>query len=314
MSNSLERLLRRDPDTAAMVAGLLVALPGPIALCAPDGSLLAGRAPTAGARRYQLHDGEELVGWAAGPPAARVLATVVERLVVADQAKRCLAREALERYRELNLLYDLAESLGASLEVGATAQAVLREARRVIAVGGGALLLSAESADELVVVAASAIDFRHGPPSLTSGIVGAVVQNRRAELVSSVATDPRSAAAEQAFAALICAPITTKRRVLGVLLIASTTAASYNAGDLRLLQAVAALAAPALDAALVHTQTLQEAAEQQRQLERQIEALRAVDRAQLALCAEPIVASEYFLALRAQSRNLRGLLDKAGEA
>ena len=107
--------------------------------------------------------------------------------------KRALAREALDRYRELNLIYDLADTIGASLEVDAVARVAITEASGLPSGGRGFVLLrSGDDPDRLV--AASADDASPIPAaSATDGILGAVLTGD-AEIVNDVAGDPRSTA------------------------------------------------------------------------------------------------------------------------
>jgi hypothetical protein len=56
--------------------------------------------------------------------------------------RREVANEALDRYREINLMYRVSETIGALLDVEKIPQMVLDESRRVIRANSGIVLLS----------------------------------------------------------------------------------------------------------------------------------------------------------------------------
>ena len=73
--------------------------------------------------------------------AAVSIAAVLAYAGARETDKRSLAREALDRYRELNLIYDLADQIGAVLETDAIAGVAIAEASRLPSGGTGFLLL-----------------------------------------------------------------------------------------------------------------------------------------------------------------------------
>ena len=81
------------------------------------------------------------VGWVEGPRPASAIAAVVAYAAAREADKRALSREALDRYRELNLIYDLAEQIGATLEIDAVAAVAVEEASRLPTGGEGFIVL-----------------------------------------------------------------------------------------------------------------------------------------------------------------------------
>ena len=83
-----------------------------------DGAIIldrqAGAAPAdAPVDRHPIMVEGATVGWVEGPRPAGAIAAVLSYACAREKDKRALAREALDRYRELNLIYDLAEQIGA---------------------------------------------------------------------------------------------------------------------------------------------------------------------------------------------------------
>ena len=84
------------------------------------------------------------------------------------------------------------------------------------------------------------------------GILGAIAASAIAEEVNDVDTDPRSTPAERTLASLICAPVVARGRTIGVLGAGSSSRIEYQAADLKLIAAIAAIVGPALEQARVH--------------------------------------------------------------
>ena len=78
------------------------------------------------------------------------------------------------------------------------------------------------------------------------GILGAVLASAVAEEVNDVRADGAPTAAESGLASVVAAPLVARGRTLGLLGAASTTPIAYQAADLKLVAAIAAIAGPAL--------------------------------------------------------------------
>lgn len=243
-SAELRRLVSRHRHVAPMLAVLLAATNARVTISDAAGEVIldrqAGSAPPdAPLDRHPIKVEGATVGWVEGPRPAGAIAAVLSYAAARETDKRALAREALDRYRELNLIYDLAEQIGATLEVDAVAAVAITEAGRLPSGGEGFLVL------------------RDGPEAdqLTSGILGAIAAGEP-EIVNDVAGDPRATSTERVSASLVAAPLLVRGERLGVIGTRSATPVEYHASDLKLLIAIASLAAPTLDQAATHESVL----------------------------------------------------------
>jgi len=222
-----------------------------------EGSGPAGTITTDGQRFPILLEGQA-VGWVEGQRVAAAVAAVLGYAAAREHDKRSLAQEALERYRELNLIYDLADQIGATLEIPAVAAVAVREAGRMPSGGTGFLLLrTARGGLEPTGDAAAPPDCLAAARA-GAGILGSVLEGE-AEIVNDVAADPRSTPAERSIASLIAAPLKVRGERIGVVGAWSDQPIEYRAADLKVLTAIAALAAPTIDQARAHEAVLRTA-------------------------------------------------------
>jgi putative methionine-R-sulfoxide reductase with GAF domain len=245
MEPDLARLIVRHRHVAPMLSALLTGMNAGVRISDPDGVVIVEReGPGIGFEKFPITVDGRTVGWVEGDRAGRAIAAVLSYAIAREADKRSLAREALDRYRELNLVYELADRLSGELDLASVARTLVEEASRLPA-GGAGFLVIGDGGGELR--GPSGAD--SGPltrATVGQGIVGNVAASAVAEEVNDVAADPRATAGERAFAALIAAPVVSRGRTLGVLGAASRTPVEYQAADLKLLAAIAAIAGPAL--------------------------------------------------------------------
>jgi hypothetical protein len=254
MELDLARLVVRHRHVAPMLSALLSGTDAGIRISTPDGAVILEREGAGiGSERFPIAVEGETVGFVDGDRSARAIAAVLSYAVAREADKRSLAGEALDRYRELNLVYELADRLSGELAVEAVARIVIAEASRLPNGGSGFLLVS-DGDGTLRAVADGAGTFATpiAPVAAGTGIVGAVAAARIAEEVNDVGADPRATDGERSFASLVIAPVIARGRTIGILGAGTRTPADYQAADLKLLAAIAAITGPALAQAMTH--------------------------------------------------------------
>jgi len=248
-----KRLVVRHRHVAPMLSVLLAGTDARVVISDAEGAVIldrqSGAAPSdAPSGHHPITVEGETVGWVDGPRPAAAVASVLSYACSRELDKRALAREALDRYRELNLIYELADEIGATLEVDEVARVAVAEAGRLPTGGIGFLLLRdggvfvprPDDADEVLP---------GGDPE--HGILGAILAGD-GEIVNDVAADPRSTEAERRIASIVAVPLQVRGERIGVIGTVSREAMEFRASDLKVLGAIASLAAPTLDQAAVH--------------------------------------------------------------
>ncbi len=208
---------------------------------------------------YPIELSGEVLGWVRGGEGAKSVTKLLAYFAKTEQEKKQLAHEALDKYREITLLYNISQKLTACLDVKEVAKVVLDEAQRLIKSSRGSIRLLNSSTGELETLA----QFGQGgeePAKLKvgEGIVGQVIASGTGEIVNQVRSDPRKAADEIPVKSLIAVPLKTNDRAIGAISVSTVEAHSYAAGDLKLLTMLASQAASALENAILHESKLEE--------------------------------------------------------
>jgi len=249
----LRRLIVRHRHVAPMLSVLLAATDARVRISALDGETILDRdsrslPSDAPVERHPIVVEGKPVGWVEGPRPAGAVAAVLSYACSREADKRSLAAEALDRYRELNLIYDLAERIAGSPHLADVTAVAVAEAGRLPSGGVGFVLLATAETGLLTHHPAGA-DGRPFPDvPVGAGVLGSVFSGDP-EIVNDVATDPRAAGAERAIASLVAAPLSVEGVRLGLIGTASVEPLEFHAGDLKILTAIAALTAPAVSQA-----------------------------------------------------------------
>ena len=251
--SELRRLIVRHRHVAPMLSVLLAATDARVKITDIEGGVVLDRdsrtvPADAQSERHPIAVEGKTVGWVEGPRPAGAVASVLSYACSRETDKRSLASEALDRYRELNLIYDLAERIAGSPHLADVAEVAVGEAGRLPSGGVGFLLLEAPTQGRLTPhpLDADGALFPDQPAGL--GVVGAVFGGDP-EIVNDVASDPRASEAERQIASLVAAPLKVEGVRLGVIGTASKDPVDFQAGDLKVLTAIAALTAPAVSQA-----------------------------------------------------------------
>lgn len=256
---SLRQVLKRQ--AAGVVGDLMETMGNGLSVLSADGTTLLGRENGGGTQRVPVIVEGERLGWVCGDRGSHAMASLLALIARCEYERHELARETLQKYKEIHLFYRLSERLSNRLEVADVAGLVLDEARRTIPATNGSVMLLDSKSGALGIVAgfgdeqAYKVVFRPG-----IGIAGAVLVSGRAEIVNCARCDPRFLPAPGGGGgmALMCAPLQGKDRVRGVINMSHKEGFEYKAADLRILTALAFQAAAAIENAVLHERKIRQ--------------------------------------------------------
>lgn len=252
----LSRLLRKRATRTAL-AGMLEVLPGTLSVRAPNGSLLLGD-PSAEGPVVDIEYGDGSVGSVQGNHAAEA-AQLIGFAYQREAERRGLVAETLDRYKEITLLYDVAERLAACLDMRQVAETVLHEALKYLGGDGGVVLHKDRLSGRLVVLWSVGDEFGSSPDAdPEQGILGRVFTTGRAEVVEDVTADQDYVSFDTTIRSLICAPLRSGDDTVALLRVSSREVARWNAGHLKLINSLAAHAASALENAALHQRRMRQ--------------------------------------------------------
>jgi len=254
----LKRLLAKK-ETVAILLQLVEAMAAPIVIQDAAGTILFGNETESLSQQYPILLEQETIGVVRGTQSASAIAALLSHLAAKELEKKQLAQETLDRYKEVTLLYNLAEKITATLELNAVAELAFEEAKKRIPGNRGAVILwnPERQGYEWVVAFGDGFNSQLAlQPEMA--ILERVLETGIGEIVNDVPGDARSPQGGCQLQSLVCVPLKSRDRVIGMIALGNDTPLNYTAGDLKLLGAVAAQAAFAIENALLHENKLRE--------------------------------------------------------
>lgn len=253
----MKKLLKGE--AASVLQGLLGAFGSPMGLYGLDGELILGRCPVEPSSAFPVVVENRILGWVRGSGGIRSTAGLIGFLTEKELEKRALAEETLHKYKEINLLYRMGRRISSRLNLPEVAALVLDEARKTIRATGGSVMLLNEDKGVLDIVVGMGKEYDRKPAlGPGTGIAGHVLVSRCPEIVNRAAEDPRYRPGAACIESLMCAPLISNDRVIGVINLSHREPVEYTAADLSLLTALASQAATAIENALLHERRLQQ--------------------------------------------------------
>ena len=276
--SALKRLLARARELGPIL-NALTAPPEPSTIYDAEGSLLAGEsAPPEAGRFAVLLDGQA-AGEVRGGARAPALAALLAHLLQQEQLARALASEVLERYREVNLFYSLADKLAVSPHAATIAALGLEAAGPLVKARAGWVLLGDETRGYAPAASWGAGGTFQAGLWQGQNVLGRVLRSGRPAVANDVEAglyfqdSPRPLSENRPNVSLLCVPLKTETRLFGAILLEGDATRPFSAGDLKILYSVAAQVAPAMEIVRLHEVAIQNARmEQELQTARKVQA------------------------------------------
>jgi GAF domain-containing protein/CheY-like chemotaxis protein len=185
---------------------------------------------------------------------AQIVMTLAQQAAAAITNARFYA-EAERNWREQRYLQEIAHDLNSTLDLEQVLMRVMAKTNELLGVEAGTVVLLSEDQRELVFhtsVGGRADVVKGLRMRAGEGIVGWVIAHGESLLVPDVAHDPRHYAqvdAKSGFRtrSILCVPLMAKGMVIGAIEVLNKIAGSFNAGDQRMMEALALSAATAIE-------------------------------------------------------------------
>ncbi|MBI4619447.1 MAG: SpoIIE family protein phosphatase [Desulfobacterales bacterium] len=209
-----------------------------------------------------------------------------KRIVALETKIDSIAEELVMVYEELNLFYDISESMSSSFSLDETIDLILNDALDIIEADKGAIMILNESENELRVI--KGLSFGNGnrvdiDPSYKINVEGGglkrAIQGKRGFIVNDITRLQDGISNLIATKSLLCTPLNAKNRIIGALTLGDRRKGmEFTSKDLKRSAVLASLVAFVIE----NARLLQHYLEKQR-LEKELEIAQDIQRKLLPL-------------------------------
>lgn len=166
-----------------------------------------------------------------------------------------MTRELMARYEEQVFLYDVAGMLNVEMSIEEISRTILSRIIELFEASSGSVMLIEK--DKLQLNASIGYEPFHMEFKLNEGIAGTVAVSGRLEIVNEPSSDERFTDGTSNINSLLCAPITSSGKIIGVLNI-NDREGGFTAGDGKIARTVAEFAGMFIDNARLNREKLEE--------------------------------------------------------
>ncbi|MGR9116865.1 MAG: adenylate/guanylate cyclase domain-containing protein [Gammaproteobacteria bacterium] len=223
-----------------------------------DGKLLFGD-DRKYAGEFPVFVDDELFGWVKANENGEAVTDLITYLLAKELEKKALARETLGLYKEINVLYNLADNIKANFNISEIAQSIIDQASMSIKSTNATVMLFNDKLNALEIVASvgDTSMYKKTYP-VGKGIAGNVFLSGKAEVINNTCDDIRYINNCCATGSLLCAPVKTSEKIIGVINLSHSQVINYTAADLKLFCALVSQGAIALENAILHANKIKE--------------------------------------------------------
>ncbi len=252
------------PDISSAIANLIQTLDPEITIWDDQGSILIGASSDMAnlSQKYPIQitsgSNSKILGWVSGSEKAEVVAQMISCMANQELEKKNLAIDTLEKYEEINFLYEISSKFAGCFGIKEIIDLVIEQSQKFICGTNVSVMLLNNQTGQLEIISARGQESRQktilGPGI---GIAGNIMVSGQAEIINDVASDPRYVPGENKIYSLLCAPLITSNGTLGVINISNSNPSQYTAQDLKRFKALVAPAAAAIENAYLYEQLKQ---------------------------------------------------------
>ena len=251
----LKKILSRKYG-ASVIGEMMRALDESVVVLDANGIKILGEvrgAASSANNEASIRLGENIIGWVSGGDNAPLFASFLGHIAEKEMNTKLLARDTLDKYKELNMLYGINEKIATCLDPAKVARIIITEVRKLIRADNASVMIMNEDTGFLEI--AASIGSETNPKTLLragEGIAGHVYSSGKAEIINEVVSDRRFIRGSNRVRSMMCAPLTIKDKVIGVINVSIETLFDYTAADLKFLSALASPAASAIEIARLY--------------------------------------------------------------
>lgn len=255
---NLKKFLSKK-EIFSLVKGIIGAIEDPLSIQDHSGSIVFGDINAEDRTKFEIVFERNAVGWVIGGEKARPVALFISYLLTKEIEKRELVRDTLEKYRELSIIYKLSEKMNMVLDQREVAKLILEEAKNFVHFTNGSVMLFDEKTQALEILSTYGEEYY---PKMVfkpgKGIAGNIYLSGHGEIINEAWKDKRHIPGANRIHSLICSPLKSKDRVLGVLNLSCNNAHHYSARDLKIASLLSSQAARAIENAILHENKIKE--------------------------------------------------------
>lgn len=204
---------------------------------------------------YEIKLDGQVIGCVAGDNKTYCILSIINSFILNNKEKNKLAQETLEKYREINMIYNVSEKISAVAGVSNVARSIVTEAMNRSISTYATIMLVNEASGKLEMVCefnkniSADMGKIHRLLNEDNSIISNVLFKKHGEIINSDNVLPGTNEEQCDLSAFIISPVVVKNKAIGVMIIGNHQSIEYTASDLKLCNSLALYAGVAIEGA-----------------------------------------------------------------
>lgn len=253
----LKKIIER-PENLQAIEEVVKALHIEVAIKDANGIIYGSASEKNYEKEYEVTLHGQVLGYVLGDDKASCIVSILDALLLNSSEKNKLAEETLEKYKEINMIYNVSEKISSIVGVGNVAKAIISEFLSHALSSYGCIMLYDEGTERLEIVSEHnknlAMDMGkvHRFFSEDNSFAFRVFHNKHGEIIGNSEILQVINDGQSELKAFIVSPMIVKNKVIGVVIIGSHNTMEYTASDLKLCNSLAVHSGIALEGAKLY--------------------------------------------------------------
>lgn len=159
----------------------------------------------------------------------------ISALINKEFSIKTVLNETLEKYKEINFIYNFSEKISSCLEIKEIGELVIEEASKLFISDNITIFLYNEGKEHFDILASNVENTFEVAISPKRGIAGYIYLTGVSEIIDDVKNDSRFIIGKSNPSSMMCVPLKTSNKSMGVITVSTKENHSYSSGDLKLL-------------------------------------------------------------------------------
>lgn len=166
----------------------------------------------------------------------RTILDTLELILNKDMNIKQILNETLEKYKEINFIYNFSEKISSCLEILDIGNVVIAEASKLFNCENVTIFVLNENI-QLFEILSSNVSSSGTIPTISpdKGIAGYIFRSGISEIIDDVQNDSRFIEGKSNPSSMMCVPLKTSNKTMGVITVSTHEPHSFSSGDLKLL-------------------------------------------------------------------------------
>lgn len=196
---------------------------------------------------------KETIGFIKGNEKCNQIAQMISYVAKIENDKKEVIKDALEKYKQLTLLYDFSIRVNETSEIKEISELIIEEAYNHFSFNEAYIKLFNEDLSQTIIIASTNKEALNSIFAVNkeNDIIKHIIETKRAELINNNNIEQKIRSKNSIYQSILACPIKSKEKLLGVVEFYNKDSEHFTAMDVKIINTITSQAAVAIENASI---------------------------------------------------------------